>query len=281
MVAQSDDFENKAGRILFLLCFRVRMTKIFLTEEKIMSEKSVAEIIKSHSCICYYPSCGTDISDLDFFCSGGKLWQERINGPCNKRDNSFDVIEPDLFIHTDVNLYNEFDGEIEELAQNSGFHGRMEVVSFQQLEGFDTPNVINPNMPSSGACFKYELRLWGSNQIKTLLFCVCENEYFVSKILLANSLSVPYIWCKNWNGGRTVGTWLVNVMDVLGTKKFYSDWLCIPGKRGEPSNEKARSAYPQLFQHPVVELEKNEAKRWIDEGFHGWVEEYRVKRLKL
>ncbi|HNV72580.1 MAG TPA: hypothetical protein PKO06_22920, partial [Candidatus Ozemobacteraceae bacterium] len=105
----------------------------------------------------------------------------------------------------------------------------------------------------------------------------CENEAFVSHVCLAHGIRVSVLWSRDWFGGRTYGTWLANVLDRLRTRKVFADWLCIPGKRGEPSNRVVEETYPDLMTPSRVTLVKNEDRRWIDEGAHGWIEEYEVR----
>ncbi len=236
--------------------------------------------LKKYSCICYYPSSGIDLSNMDFFCSGKKLWSERV-----ERENPEEIVldepiddscAPDLFIHTDVNFYQEFESGLDFDADDSGIHGSFEVISFRELPEIKEPNTICDNFDFSGRCFEYKLKLWGSPKIRTLIFVLCENEYLVSKIFLKNKIEVSYIWSKNWNGGQTHGTWLANILDKLKTKKIYTDWLCVPGKRGQPGNRLVEEKYPELMCVSNTKLVRNNEIRWIDEGAHGWVEEFDV-----
>jgi len=46
-------------------------------------EEALAQELKKYRCICYYPSSGTDLSNLDFFCSAkavGRAGRRRIAG---------------------------------------------------------------------------------------------------------------------------------------------------------------------------------------------------------
>ena len=97
----------------------------------------------------------------------------------------------------------------------------------------------------------------------------------VSNIFLKNDILVETVWSKNWNGGRTYGTWLARLAKTLGVKAFYSDWLCVPGFRGEPSNAVVYEKYPELEIKDVSKLERTN-NHWIDEGAHGWVDEFVV-----
>lgn len=240
----------------------------------------LARELKKYRCICYYPSSGTDLSNIDFFGSGKKLWEERIGGilPDNgiPGDASGPENDPDLFIHTDINFYQEFESGLELSPKECGVHGSSEILGFRELPALQDPNSIYDNFDYSGRCFEYKLRVWGSKETKTLIYCLCENEYLVSKILLAHDIRVPVIWSRNWAGGRTYGTWLANVLDKLHTVKLYTDWLCVPGKRGEPRNRFLEEKYPELMTPPNVKLVRNDDIHWIDEGAHGWVEEYDV-----
>ena len=243
-------------------------------------EQFLVNELKRYRGICYYPSSGNDLSDIDFFGSGKRLWQERIDatGQRDSLDISSGGLEPELFIHTDINFYQEFAAGKDLQPEDCGIHGPFEVVSFRELPGLESPNSINENYDHSGKCFEYKFKTWDSDKIRTLIFCLCENEFFVAGILLKHSVTVDYIWSKNWCGSKTYGTWLVNVLDRLGTKKFYTDWLCVPGKRGEPRNLRVEEHYPELICEPKVALVRNEEIRWIDEGANGWVEEFIVER---
>jgi hypothetical protein len=244
-------------------------------------EESLVEILKRHDKICYYPSSGTDLSDLDYFGSGRKPSEERVNTN-SVHEGSQRLSEtddsPDLFIHTDVNFYMEFAAGLDFQPDECGINGDFEILEFKELAAIQNANLIFKGGADAGRCFEYKLRVWNSPRILTVIFCLVENEYFVSKILLANNIKVPLIWSRNWNGSKTCGTWLANVLDRLGTSKVYTDWLCIPGKRGEPSNKAVRENYPDLMAQTKVKLVRNDDVRWIEEGSHGWVEEFDVVR---
>lgn len=239
--------------------------------------------LKKYSCICYYPSSGTDLSNIDFFASGKQPLEER-SANSESRDGSAgsaSFAEPDLFIHTDINFYMEFEAGKDFELEEYGIHGSYEIVSFRELPILQNSNVIFDNFDFTGKCFEYKLKLRNSSNIKTLIFCLCENEFFVSNILLAHQIKVSYIWCKNWNGSSTYGTWLANVLDRLQTKKIYTDWLCVPGQRGQPRNRMVEEKYPELMLPAKVKLVRNNDIHWIEEGAHGWVEEFDVVSLSL
>lgn len=236
--------------------------------------------LKKYKSICYYPSSGKDLSNLDFFGSGRRLWEERVTGlpPAVKVADEAPVEEdePDLFVHTDINFYQEFASGLDIPPDESGMHGGFEILEYRELPSLTAPNAIFDNFPHSGRCFEYKLRIWGSTKTTTLIYCLCENESLVARILLPNGISVPRIWSRNWAGGRTYGTWLSNVLERLHTRKVYTDWLCVPGRRGEPRNRLVEENYPELMTPSKVRLVRNDAIHWIDEGTHGWVEEYDV-----
>lgn len=243
-------------------------------------EEALARELKKYRCICYYPSSGTDLSNLDFFCSGRKLWEERTGGAAQVADGPESASDagstPDLFVHTDITFYQEFAAGNDASPHERGIHGSFEVLEFRELPAIESPNRIWGNLEHSGKCFEYKLRVWGSTRTTTLIYCLCENEWFVAKILLAHGIRVPFVWSRNWSGGKTYGTWLANVLDKLQTTKLYTDWLCVPGKRGEPSNRQVGEKYPELMKPSTIRLVRNDEVRWIDEGGHGWVEEYDV-----
>ncbi len=237
--------------------------------------KSLINELKKYNSICFYPSSGTDLSDIDFFGSGRLPIEERkkvqVADSCN-----WEIKEPEVFIHSDVNFYMEFEsGEDFDLSE-CGIHGKYEILSFEQLEIIDKPNRINNNFPYSGQCFKYTLKVWGKEKPVILIFCLCENEFMASQIFLINKIPVNYVWSKNWNGGRTYGTWLARVAKKLEVKVFYTDWLCLPGFRGEPSNSIVYEKYPELETDEESKLERT-SNHWIEEGAHGWVDEFWVK----
>ncbi len=243
-------------------------------------EECLVNELKKYSCICYYPSSGTDLSNVDYLGSGKKPWEERLSE--SQPDSRFAAETgsfenyPDLFIHTDINFYQEFAAGLDLPADECGLHGSFEVLDFKELPSINEPNLICDNYEFSGKCFLYKLRVWNSPEIRTLIFCLCENEYFVSRILLANNINISIVWSRNWNGGQTYGTWLANILHKLHTAKVYTDWLCIPGKRGEPRNLHVLEKYPELMIPPQVKLVRNNDVHWIDEGAHGWVEEFNV-----
>lgn len=243
-------------------------------------EELLVRELKKYKSICFYPSSGKDLSDLDFFGSGGRLWEERIGGSSSdgqrgERRLSPDD-EPDLYLHADVNLYQEFASGLDIPVEESGMHGDFEILEQRELPALNAPNMIFENYPHSGRCFEYKLRIWGGLKPKTLIYCLCENEALVAKILLPNGIAVPRIWSRNWAGGRTYGTWLGNVLAPLCTRKVYTDWLCVPGRRGEPRNRLVEEKYPELMKPAKARLVRNDEIHWIDEGAHGWVEEYDV-----
>lgn len=243
-------------------------------------EEFLVNELKKYRCICYYPSSGADLSNLDYFGSGKKPWEERISGPSLESSFSAESGElendPDLFIHTDINFYQEFASGQDMEADECGLHGSFEVLEFRELPSIKEPNRICDNYEFSGKCFEYKLRVWGSAKIRTLIFCLCENEFFVSRILLGHQIYAAIVWSRNWNGGQTYGTWLANVLDQLQTVKVYTDWLCVPGMRGEPRNRSVEEKYPELMVPTKVKLVRNIDVHWIDEGAHGWVEEFDV-----
>lgn len=243
------------------------------------AEEYLAGELKKYQYICYYPSSGTDLSNLDYFSSGRKPLNERLDANRSEETpttNSDQQNDPDLFIHTDINFYQEFEAGKDFAADDCGLHGSFEVLEFRELPKIENPNRISDNYAFSGQCFEYKLRLRGSAKIKTLIYCLCENEFFAAQILLANDISVEYIWSRNWNGGQTYGTWLANVLHRLKTRKIYTDWLCIPGHRGEPRNRHVEAKYPELMMPSQIKLLRNNDVHWIDEGAHGWVEEFDV-----
>ncbi|GAB4282722.1 MAG: hypothetical protein Kow0029_28460 [Candidatus Rifleibacteriota bacterium] len=243
-------------------------------------EEYLANELKKYKSICYYPSSGSDLSDLDYFCSGMKPREERAEASPGKNNVSVDsnifAEIPDLFIHTDVNFYHEFESGFDFPADECGIHGDFHVVEFKELPSLKNPNIICDNLEYSGKCFEYKLKLWGSENIRTLIFCLCENEHMVSKIFLDNNIHVSFIWSKNWNGSQTYGTWMVNILDRLCTRKVYTDWLCVPGFKGQPGNKPVASKYPELMVEAKVKLVRNNNTHWIEEGSHGWVEEFDV-----
>ncbi len=243
-------------------------------------EEYLVQELKKYQCLCFYPSSGTDLGDLDYFGSGRRLLGERIDprpaaaghpagAPAQEPD-------PDLFVHTEINFHQEFDGGLAASPVDCGLHGPLEVEGFRELPALDRPNAIYDNFPFSGRCFEYRVRLWQTGKIRTLIYCLCENEFFVSRLLLRHGLAAPVIWSRNWAGGRTYGTWMANVLDRLRTVKVYTDWLCIPGQRGEPPNRLVTEKYPDLMVPRTVQLVRNNDRHWIDEGAHGWVEEFDV-----
>lgn len=238
--------------------------------------QSLAQELKNYKCISYYPASGTDLSDLDYFGSGKKPWSERILGGKALTEGLTDDNDPDLFIHTDINFYQEFEAGTDLEADEYGFHGEFEVLEFRELPTINEPNKICDNYDFSGKCFEYKLRLWGSDKVKTLIFCLCENEYLVSEILLKNNINLTYIWSRDWAGGMTCGTWLVNVLNRLNSRKIYTDRLCVPGKKGEPRNQLVEEKYPELMAEAKVKLVRNPDSHWIVEGGHGWIDEFYV-----
>jgi hypothetical protein len=244
------------------------------------AEEYLVNELQKYQCICYYPSSGADLSDVDYFGSGKKLWSERVEGIAPKEQTPAVISpedDPDLFIHTDLNFYQEFEAGMEMESEDRSLHGSCEVISFREFPAIKEPNQICKNFAFSGRIFEYKLRIWGSEKVRTLIYLLSENEYFAAKLLLPNAVKIRFIWSRNWFGWNTYGTWLANVMHQLQTSKLYSDWLCVPGKPGEPSNRAVAEKYPELMQSPKIKLVRNENIRWIDESEHGWVEEFDVK----
>lgn len=235
--------------------------------------------LKKYKNICFYPSCGTDLSDLDYFCSGRLPRELRKKAEGKAEEWRGDFPEPDVFVHADVNFYMEFEAGEDLDLMECGIHSPYEVVGFEELEGLEKPNKINGNLPYSGQCFKYSLKIWGKEKPVVLIFCLCENEFVVSEIFLKNNLPVTYGWSKNWNGGKTCGTWLGRVSAFLGMKIFYTDWLCLPDLRGEPSNSLVYEEYPRLLNCSVSSLTRTD-NHWIEEGAHGWIDEFLVGMAK-
>jgi hypothetical protein len=243
----------------------------------------LADELKKYRNICFYPSSGNDLSSLDYFASGRKPREERIicaeSGNTRSPDPVCDSEDIDLFIHADINFYQEFAAGKDLEPEDCGMYGSFEVLSFRELPKIVNPNQIYDNYEFSGQVFEYKLRLWGSEKIRTLIYCLCENEFVVAKILLPKDVKVSTIWSKNWAGGYTHGTWLANVLDRLQTKKVFTDWLCVPGQRGEPRNLRVADKYPELMVPAKVRLVRNVDNHWIDEGANGWIEEFTVQKL--
>jgi hypothetical protein len=285
------------------------MCPSFQKDVSLLSDELVREL-QGHSCLCFYPSCGTDVSDLDYFASGRLPLAERVDSgqaahvpdktsdlfahhptrpdhlvdpgstdetPCSATSSLGPRLDPDAFLHTDVTFFQEYAAGADLPLRECGLHGLGEVLAFRELAPLTNPNRIYGNFEHSGRCFVYKLRLWGSPQPKTLVYLLCENEAFVTDVLLAHGLAVPIVWSKSWNGGHTYGTWLANVLDRLQTKEMFTDWLCVPGHRGQPPNRRVAEAYPELMGPAKVKLVRNEAVHWVDEGSHGWVEEFSVR----
>ena len=239
----------------------------------------LVEELRKYKNICFYPSSGTDLSDLDYFCSGRLPKELRKNANGKAEDWKGDFHEPEAFVHSDVNFYMEFEsGEDFDLSE-CGIHSPYEILGFEQLGIIEKPNRINGNLPFSGQCFKYILKLWGKEKPVVLIICLCENEFVATEIFMKNNLAVSYAWSKNWNGGRTYGTWLGRVASKLGIKLFYTDWLCIPGLRGEPDNSSVYEEYPDLVTEKESVLTRTD-NHWIEEGVHGWVDEFTVSMAK-
>ncbi len=241
--------------------------------------KSLILELKKYDKICFYPSSGPDLSNVDYFCSGGLPFGERVEG-ADAGEPLFEAADmPDLFIHTDVNFYMEFEEGLDLDGAELGVNGAFEVLEFEELEGVKEPNRINDNYDFSGKVFKYRFKAWGADKVCTLIYILCENEFFVEEIALKHGLAVNTIWSKNWAGGLTQGTWMANVMDKMKTERLYSDWLCVPRRRGEPSNAFVTEKYPKLMVTRQVELLRSEEVKWIDEGANGWVEMFKVKPI--
>lgn len=237
---------------------------------------TLIEELKKHNSIVFYPSSGTDLSDIDYFCSGGLPREERkkANGKPSNWCKAFS--EPETFVHSDVNFYMEFEAGKDLDLSELGIHSPYEILSFTKVSGFEKPNKINNNSPYSGGCFKYELKIWGKEKPVFLFFCLCENEFIASEVFLKNNIKLDYVWSKNWNGGKTYGTWLGRSAGKFGVKLFYTDWLCLPDQRGEPSNSLVYEKYPELFVKNNYFLKRTD-NHWIEEGAHGWVDEFAVE----
>ncbi|HNV69075.1 MAG TPA: hypothetical protein PKO06_05210, partial [Candidatus Ozemobacteraceae bacterium] len=139
-------------------------------------EELVREL-KQYQSICYYPSAGRDLSDIDYFASGCLPREERRAGTGMKTVAATDPL-PDLYVHTDVNFYQEYAAGSEFPVSECGIHGSCEIVGFRELPAIASPNRICNNFPHSGRVFEYKLRVWNSARIVTLLYCLCENEAF-------------------------------------------------------------------------------------------------------
>ena len=246
-------------------------------------EAHLAGILAQAACVCYYPSSGPDLGDVDFFTSGGRPLEERRRGPAPAgppgaaaAGTTTAPCAPDVFLHSDVGFFQEFAAGRDWQPGENGLHGPVEIVDHQELPRLAIGNRIYDNLPHTGRCFAYRFRAWGAPAVKTLVCCLCENEGVVARVLLAHGLRVPVVWARNWAGGRSHGTWLVNVLHRLHTAAVYSDWLCVPGQRGEPGNLRVAQVYPELMATAPVRLARNESLHWIDEGAHGWVERFDV-----
>ena len=240
---------------------------------------ALVEEIKKYKSICYYPSSGIDLSDIDFFGSGKLHWSERVEGaplPVDFCVNEEEI--PDLFIHTDINFYMQYEEGLDLEADECNIHGDYEILSFRELPQIKQPNKINDNYEFSGKCFEYKLKVWNHNKIITLIHILVENEYAVSQVFLKNGIKIGYMWSKDWAGSLTCGTWFANICDQLHTKKIYTDWLCVPGKRGQPLNKPVLEHYPELMVPCKVKLIKNENAGWIDESAHSWLSELDIRK---
>ena len=93
--------------------------------------KSLIDELKNYKSICFYPSCGTDLSDLDFFCSGKMPIEERKQA-VGADDWNGDYSEPDLYFHTDVNFYMEFEsGEDLDLSEKCSLKDSLESLKYE------------------------------------------------------------------------------------------------------------------------------------------------------
>ena len=113
----------------------------------------LATELKKYNSICYYPSSGIDLSDIDFFGSGRLRWSERVEGaplPAGFCANKEEI--PDLFIHTDINFYMQYEEGLDLEVDECNIHGKYEILSFKELPQIDRPNRINDNYEFSGKC---------------------------------------------------------------------------------------------------------------------------------
>ncbi|NLM18318.1 MAG: hypothetical protein GX221_11430 [Candidatus Riflebacteria bacterium] len=239
-----------------------------------MTKNKVLDILSESQNICYYPSAGLDLSNIDYFTSGRLPLTSRMKGDSQSNIEPEFSEMPDLFVHTDVNFYMEYEDMSDLWQDDAFFHGSLECLSTEYLGQLEKPNRIYDNFEHSGKIF-FSKFLARNKEIK-LLVILAENEYAVSEIFLVNQIPIKYIWSKNWNGGKTYGTWLAKIADKLKTEKFYTDWLCVPGLRGEPSNDELKKHYPDLSEKASAVLERTE-NHWIEEGYHGWLDEFIVK----
>ncbi len=61
----------------------------------------LANELKKYGKICYYPSSGRDLSDVDYFGSGKLLWSERIEKSADNNDIAAEIDDlPDLIRST-------------------------------------------------------------------------------------------------------------------------------------------------------------------------------------
>ncbi len=215
--------------------------------------------------ICYYPSAGDDYRDFLYLTPANRIYSLFLEKS---------VAPPNLHVHTDCRIlptpgivYADHKTEV-----------RLSLV--EEFSCLDLPLTmgitVNPKIHDDlGKCRLFELEI-ESNTLgyitNRLLYCCCENEAFISKVLIENQIEVPHLIHVRYGGGfggaYASGEYLLHCLSTLKVELFITD----PHLNEQSGDRKALEAYPNLNgERPSLNLlYKLRGKCWSNHGTVSW-----------
>lgn len=224
--------------------------------------------------IAWYPSAGMDFRDLLYL---NPRFSERH--PANGEEPQ----HPDIFIHTDYMWSPDGFRDTKEIYSDR----RTSVVlsNIEELPRCDLPIdkeiVYFQRSDAAGRVFFLKInvtsQILGSFFSIPVIYACVVNEPFCAKILLDKSFDskISHVIHVRYGGGcggggKSTGTWLLNVLKKLKCECFVSD-----GHYGRPGGDKpVYKLYPELFEKEdtgqLEQIRVIPSKAWSNHGDVSW-----------
>lgn len=221
-------------------------------EEIAMLDSPLVERMRDHASCAWYPSAGDDCRDLFYLCG----------------EYPGIATMPDLFIHTDA-LPPEFinGGEV--------YRDKHTVITAKFVREYDRLPKQQKEFAhwqkNPGYAAEYRMKIesdcFGAFE-RSLLYIVCENEFFVANLLIPNRIALDTIcrvrYGNSFGGANNSGAWILSSLNILRVKHFLSD----PHRESQSSDFSVLEKYPQLNGYParIVPGTVIPGELWSDNG---------------